>query len=56
MTLVQAAGTVRPCFTSACLENVDGNSVDAEHQREVIQDTSAMVFAGMSLSPSTFPH
>ena len=50
MTLIQAAGTVRPCFTFACIENVDGNSVDAEHQREVIQDTSAMVFGGTSLS------
>ncbi|KIJ97388.1 hypothetical protein K443DRAFT_681535 [Laccaria amethystina LaAM-08-1] len=41
-----AAGTVQPCFTSACIENVDGNSPDAEHQREVIQDTSAMVPTG----------
>ncbi|EDR06873.1 uncharacterized protein LACBIDRAFT_236174 [Laccaria bicolor S238N-H82] len=41
-----AAGTVQSCFTSACIENVDGNSVDAEHQLEVIQDTSAMVFGG----------
>ncbi|KIJ97415.1 hypothetical protein K443DRAFT_133869 [Laccaria amethystina LaAM-08-1] len=40
-----AAGTVQPCFTSACMENVDRKAGDAEHQREVIQDTSAMVFA-----------
>jgi hypothetical protein len=50
MTLIQAAGTVQPCFTSACIENVDGNSPDAEHQREVIQDTSAMVPTGMSFN------
>ena len=47
---IQAAGTVQPCFTSACIENVDGKAGDAEHQREVIQDTSAMVFAGMRLT------
>jgi hypothetical protein len=47
--LIKAAGTVQPCFTSECIENVDRKAGDAEHQREVIQDTSAMVFAGMRL-------
>ncbi|KAF8799116.1 cytochrome P450 [Phlegmacium glaucopus] len=40
-----ASGRARPSFTSVALEDVD-QSLDIDHQREVIQDTAGVVFAG----------
>ncbi|KAF8799108.1 cytochrome P450 [Phlegmacium glaucopus] len=39
-----ASGSARPSFTSVALGDVD-QSLDIDHQREVIQDTAGVVFA-----------
>ena len=44
----QTSGRARPSFTSMALGNLD-ETRNANHQREVIQDTAAMVFSGASL-------
>ncbi|KAF8799104.1 cytochrome P450 [Phlegmacium glaucopus] len=40
-----ASGSARPSFTSVALGDVD-QSLDIDHQREVIKDTAAVIFAG----------
>ncbi|KAF8799114.1 cytochrome P450 [Phlegmacium glaucopus] len=42
-----ASGRARPSFTSVALGDVD-ESLDIDHQREVIKDTAGLVFAGGS--------
>ena len=44
----QTSGRARPSFTSMAVGNLD-ETRNANHQREVIQDTAAMVFSGTSL-------
>ncbi|PPQ97130.1 hypothetical protein CVT26_000615, partial [Gymnopilus dilepis] len=39
-----SSGKAKPSFASKCLEAVEG-SPDVEHQREIIKDTAAVVFA-----------
>ena len=46
----KASGKARPSFTSISLADIDENR-DINRQREVIKDTSAMVFAGMNSLP-----
>lgn len=48
--LKKAYGKARPSFTSISLADIDENR-DINRQREVIKDTSAMVFAGMNSLP-----
>ena len=44
----QTSGRARPSFTSIALGNLD-ETRNANHQRELIQDTAAIVFLGTSL-------
>ena len=44
----KASGRARSSFTSMSLADINENN-DINHQREVIKDTAAMVFAGITL-------